>query len=225
MSSRLAGALLVAALCVLALTWGSNGAWGMTNGSPPHPRIQSTVKLDANNWEIYVDNLGRHTVPLPGSKPGGFWPKGSGQNFIFGGGIWVGVLNHNGVPADTQVTWGYNPNSGQAEFCPMTPDGDPGKYLDPLARVYLSTNPGDVAQWPLRDAQGNPKILSLQDSWTKFGDVNPIYLVAPDKPIGVEITRTTYAWPYPGYADIVYFLFSVKNVTNNPERTPTTCAS
>jgi hypothetical protein len=213
MSNRLAGALTVAALCVLALACVSGGAWGMTKGSPPGPRISSTVKLDGNNWEIYIDNLGRHTANLPGSKPGGYWPKGSGRNYMYGGGIWVGVLNHHGAVIDTQVTWGYNPNSGQAEFCPMTPDGDPGKYLDPGARVYLSTNPNDVLAWPEKDAQGKPKILSLQDSWTKFGDVNPIYLTGGDKPIGVEVKRITYAWPYPGYADIVYFLFSVKNVT------------
>lgn len=212
MSNRLAGALTVTALCVLALACVSSGAWGMTKGSPPGPRIQSTVELDANNWEIYIDNLGRHTTPLPGAKPGGYWPKGSGRNYIYGGGIWVGVLNHTSKP-DTQVTWGYNPNSGQAEFCPMTPDGDPSKYLDPTAKVYLSTNPNDVLAWPVKYPDGKNKILSLQDSWTKFGDVNPTYLVAPDLPIGVEVTRTTYAWPYPGYADIVYFLFSVKNVT------------
>jgi hypothetical protein len=166
MSSRLAGALKVAALCVLALWCLSGGAWGMTKaGSPPGPRIQSTVKLDVNNWEIYIDNLGRHTANLPGSKPGGYWPKGSGRNYIFGGGIWVGVLNHTSKP-DTQVTWGYNPNSAQAEFCPMTPDGDPNKYLDPAARVYLSTNPNDAQNWPVKDSAGNTKIVSLQDSWT-----------------------------------------------------------
>ena len=213
MRERLAGVLLGAVLCALTLACLSGGAWGMTKGSPPGPRVSSTVQLNANNWEIWIDNRGRHTVPLPGNQPGGFWPKGSGRNYLFGGGIWVGILNHTSKP-DTQVTWGYNPNSGQAEFCPTTPDGDETKYLDPGARVYLSTKPNDVLAWPEKDSSGSNKILSLQDSWTKFSDVNPIYMLAGDLPIGVEVKRVTYAWPYPGYSDIVYFLFWVKNVTS-----------
>jgi hypothetical protein len=212
MRERLAGAILGAVLCALTLACLSGGAWGMTKGSPPGPRIQSTVQLSANSWEIWIDNRGRHTVPLPGNQPGGFWPKGSGRNYIFGGGIWVGVLNHTSKP-DTQCTWGYNPNSGGAEFCPTTPDGDATKYLDPGARVYLSNNPNDVLAWPEKDSTGRNKILSLQDSWTKFSDVNPIYMQGGDLPIGVEVKRITYAWPYPGYSDIVYFLFWVKNAT------------
>ncbi len=182
-------------------------------GSPPPPKVLSTVKLNANNWEIWIDNRGRHTVPMPGAEPGGIWPKGSGRNYLFGGGIWVGTINRGTNPPDTQVTWGYNPNSGGAEFCPCTPDGDETRYLDPSARVYLSSNPNDVLAWPERDAGGKKIIKSLQDSWTIFSDVNPIYMVTPDRPIGVEVKRITYAWPYPGYSDNVFFLFWVRNST------------
>ena len=214
MRERLERVLMGAVLGVLALGFLSAGAWGATKaGSPPPPKIVSTVALNANNWEIWIDNRGRHTVPLPGSQPGGFWPKGTGRNYIFGGGIWVGQLTVTPSKTDTQVTWGYNPNSGGAEFCPTTPDGDETKYLDPSAKVYLSNNPNDVLSWPEKDAEGKKVIKSLQDSWTKFNDVNPTYMVGTDKPIGVEVKRITYAWPYPQYDNIVYFLFWVKNVT------------
>jgi len=213
MSKRIATVMVGTVLCVLTLGLLGGGAWGMKKaGSPPGPKVASTVKLDGNNWEIYIDNLGKHTVSLPGSKPGGYWPKGSGRNYIFGGGIWVGVLNHTTKP-DTQVTWGYNPNSGQSEFCPCTPDGDASKYLDATAKVYLSTNPSDKQVWPEKDSTGKIVIRSAQDSWTKFADWNPVYMTGGDLPIGVEVKRITYAWPYAGFSDIVYFLFWVKNVT------------
>lgn len=58
----------------------------------PDHRTQalSTRLLNGNNWEIWQDNRGRDVTPQPSSKPGGFWPKGSGRNYIFGAGMWVG---------------------------------------------------------------------------------------------------------------------------------------
>jgi hypothetical protein len=177
--------------------------------------IISTVVQDTNRWEIWQDNRGRFVVPQPGSSPGGFWPKHSGHNYLFGAGIWVGAIDTTRIPPDTSVTWGYNPNSGAAEFAPSMPNGDTaGAIMDSLARVYRSDIPRDTAQWPERDSSGRAIVLSDQELWAITNDVNPIYMQAPDLPIGVQVIRRSYAWNSPGpWGDIVKMEFEVKNVT------------
>jgi len=179
--------------------------------------IISTVVQDTNRWEIWQDNRGRFAVP-----PGGYWPKYSGRNYLFGAGIWVGVVDS--TLADTAVTWGYNPNSGAAEFAPSMPNGDTaGAIMDSLARVYRSDIPRDTAQWPLRDSTGRAIFVSHQDLWTIFNDVNPIYMQGPDSSIGIQVIRRSYAWNSPGpWGDIVKMEFEVKNITGRflpPART------
>lgn len=177
--------------------------------------IQSTVAQDTNRWVISEDNLGRFVAPGNGSTPGGIWPKGSGHNYLFGAGIWVGVIDTTVSPPDTQVTWGYNPNSGQAEFAPSMPNGDTaGAITDSLARVYRSDIPRDTAQWPERDSSGRMIVASDQELWAICNDVNPVYMQAPDTPIGVQVIRRSYAWNSPGpWGDIVKMEWEVKNVT------------
>jgi hypothetical protein len=168
---------------------------------------------DTSRWEIWQDNRGRFVVPQPGNQPGGYWPKYSGHNYLFGAGIWVGVVDS--TLADTAVTWGYNPNSGAAEFAPSMPNGDTaGAIMDSLARVYRSDIPRDTAQWPERDSLGRAIYRSHQDLWAVFNDANPVFMVPPDRPIGLQVIRRSFAWNSPGpWGDIVRMEFEVKNVT------------
>jgi hypothetical protein len=168
--------------------------------------IISTVVQDTNRWEIWQDNRGRFVSP----QGGGSW---QGRGYLFGAGIWVGVVDS--TLADTAVTWGYNPNSGGAEFAPSMPNGDTaGAIMDSLARVYRSDIPRDTAQWPERDSTGRAIIASDQELWAITNDVNPIYMVLPDSSIGVQVIRRSYAWNSPGpWGDIVKIEHEIKNVT------------
>jgi hypothetical protein len=177
----------------------------------PSGFIISTVVQDTNRWVIGQDNRGRFVTG--GSNGGATWPKGSNHLYIFGAGIWVGVVDS--TLADTSVTWGYNPNSGAAEFAPSMPNGDTaGAIMDSLARVYRSDIPRDTAQWPERDGSGRAIVASDQELWAITNDVNPIYMLLPDSSIGVQVIRRSYAWNSPGpWGDIVKMEFEVKNVT------------
>ncbi len=221
MKNQTARRIARASLYALMMCLLGQGAWGMTAHPSRGSRIQSTVVINGNQWEMPVDNLGRHCTPIA-NRPTGFWPIGSGRNYVYGAGIWVGAINRNVSPADTQVSHGYEPAYGNSNFMGTPPDGDETKNLDPTARVYSSTNPRDVGVWPVTDSTGKPVIKSLQDSWTKFNDVDLTHMGVGERPIGVEVTRTTFMWPYAGYKDIVFFLFWVKNVTGTRMGNPRT---
>jgi len=183
--------------------------------SPFVPIVNDTAVSDTGRWEIQQDNMGRFVVPQPGPRPGGYWPKYSGRNYLFGAGIWVGAIDTTRTPADTQVTYGYDLAYGTATFAPSMPNGDTaGAINDSLARVYRSDIPRDTAQWPERDSLGRVIVASDQELWAIFNDVNPIYMWPPDTSIGLQVIRRSYAWNSPGpWGDIVVIEHEVKNVT------------
>ncbi len=182
--------------------------------SPFVPIVNDTAVSDTGRWEIQQDNMGRFVIPLR-NYSGGYWPKHSGQNYLYGAGIWVGVVDTTRTPADTQVTYGYDPAYGNSSFAPSMPNGDTaGAITDSLARVYRSDLPRDTAQWPERDSLGRMIVASDQELWAIFNDVNPIYMRTGDTSIGLQVIRRSYAWNSPGpWGDIVKIEHEVKNVT------------
>jgi hypothetical protein len=64
---------------------------------------------DTNRWQIY-QGFGRFVRPLPGNHPGGIWPKGSGRNYLYGAGLWVGAMDT--TDHDTVVVRGYDLGPG-----------------------------------------------------------------------------------------------------------------
>lgn len=208
-------------LSIAILTLGIAGEVQAKPKSTPRYGILSISDRlqNGNNWEIWQDNLGKDIAPQSGSRPGGYWPKGSGRNYIFGGGMWVGSIDTTAGFEDTLVSWGYNPNAGQSEFGPCSPNGnDSTGETDPLARVYLSTDPLDRAVWPVRDSLGRPVYQSMQDAWAIYNDVNPKFRVMPDSAMGVQIIRHVYTWQFAGLADIVFYSWDIKNVTKRVRR-------
>ncbi len=186
--------------------------------SPFVPIENDTAVSDTGRWEIWQDNMGRFV------RGPGFWPKHSGRKYLDGAGLWIGVIDPLRTRGDTAVSWSYNPNSGQSEFGPTTPDGNHNRYLDSLARMYDSSDPRDTAQWPERDSLGRAIIASDQELWCITNDLGK-FMASPDSAIGIQVIRRTYAWNSPGdWGDIVKVEFDVKNVTgrwgSNPHTLP-----
>ena len=48
------------------------------------------IKNKASNVEFFSSNYGIFGLNVSASKAGGIWPRGSGNAYIFGGGIWFG---------------------------------------------------------------------------------------------------------------------------------------
>ena len=141
---------------------------------------------------------------------GGEWPRGSGEKYIYGAGIWVGgTINDeaaiytsqydiNSLPfTDPRVAIGYNTSGGTEEFSPLTD-------------LYIS-NKLEGATWPL------DKIVSLQDSYCSFDDMNSDrFDTGPGSnsdngPLGVQVMQTSYSWNYSFNRDIIFVNYKVTN--------------
>ncbi len=203
-------ALALGLLVLSAVAWAATAA-----GTVQQPQAQSKMMsqrlLDINAWRIYCTNYGPFVNPTQGGS-GGFW-GGTGYNYIYGAGVWIAGTNSSGARA---VACGYNPNSGQSEMGPVNPRTEDwnGWLSDPASRVYLSTEPGDVLDWPRLDADGKKLIKSRQDSYCKYSDMNPQYTWSGESRLNVVIEQVTYAWNYADNNDIVFFFFNVKNTNN-----------
>ena len=140
--------------------------------------------LDVNKVRQFVTNEGRlmnNIYTEPGSRWD--WPKDSGHEVMYRSGIAVGipgnVVHAVLVPYDD---WDF-------EWRPL-----PGYHNAELGMLALSTDttswPQDDAGnpfWPKRDSDGNPIILSHQDSYAvyddgknKLGQTDPTRFLLPE---------------------------------------------
>lgn len=133
----------------------------------------SKVELYTTNYGIIGMNVGSASSS---TKQGGFWPRGSGNAYIFGGGLWFGAKKRV-KPTDATLAKlsviGYNPNSGGSWFAPgviedaskdETPDESAlGKNL---YRVYSSVDYNNVTGEPTdsKDKNAGGAIWPIWDS-------------------------------------------------------------
>jgi hypothetical protein len=158
---------------------------------------------NVNNVELTISNFGM-TGP-------GYWPKGSGHNYLFGAGLWFGSVDtvSRYYKWDTLVTIGYGPHGGESEFAPGLRGSDPTALPN---RIYMFPDP-----WPA-PAESFPMApqdtVSHQDSWCCYNDCDSAYHMPGDtRPIGIEVYQTGYAWNLPWLEDMIFLCYTLKNVS------------
>ena len=127
--------------------------------------------------------------------PGSYWPRGSGEPYIFGAGIWIGafiekeyqdsveqeihtfLFPDGNLPdtliGDVLVSIGYNTVGSGFDFVPGPPDSIHiwDHWINPLShpedRIYFSTDSLDMSEWPLTNEFGEPisAVFGEPDIW------------------------------------------------------------
>lgn len=166
-------------------------------------------KHDINQVECCVSNYGKFGQSVA-SWVGGWWPKGSDHNYIFGAGPWFGTIDQ-GI-GDTLVSVGYSTYDATSEFVPGTKDVP---YESPHAVIYMYPN-----SWPPPSPvfpMAPQKSRSYQDSWCAYNDLDPNYHHPGDtRPIEIEVYQTVHAWGYKYIEDIIFIKYEFKNVSGEP---------
>ncbi|MCS7177589.1 MAG: hypothetical protein NZ960_08290 [Candidatus Kapabacteria bacterium] len=121
--------------------------YGAKEGDIPQPQrlAQGTFEQRRNRVsriEFYTTNYGIFGLNIAANRGGGFWPRGSQNQYIFGGGIWFGAKKRVRGELRKLVIVSYNPNSGASWMVPgRVADGD--EYNDELKdkyQLYFSTD-------------------------------------------------------------------------------------
>lgn len=124
--------------------------------------------------QVYCSNYGIFGLNVAANRAGGVWPRGSGQAYIFGGGVWFGAEKVRNGDTNRLCVIGYNPNSGASWMVPGRINGPvTNSPLDNSAdawnryRLYFSSDynsfdgtPLDAADrdgpnWPIWDTEPN----------------------------------------------------------------------
>lgn len=188
--------------------------------------------LDVNRQVCGLSNTGQVCVAFAGSPVGGggFWPKGTPDQYTFQSGIQLAGV----IPNIPGFAW-----SGDTVGAFFVDTRGTQEQGDGLTLIYNSLNAQDVAQWPnggiIRDTALFSSVLigrksaSQGDSWVREWEGDPSFLSGRTHPMGVAIDQRSLAWNYPsGNEDIIYFIFTFYNITarassgkyNNPTLDP-----
>lgn len=180
-----------------------------------------TAVLQANQFQCGLTNDGNGTCTDIFNSPtggGGFWPTGSPNQYIFNTGVQVaGIMGADGGPwaSDTVGAFFFDASG-------TNPSGTA------VSNIYNSLDADDLANWPadafvddpdlFQDVLVGRKAASQQDSWMQYWDGDPSKIGGRQHPMGVLITSRSLAWNYPaGNESLIYFIFEVKNVTDDAE--------
>ena len=169
---------------------------------------------ETNRISIPLTNFGQFGQNMAGSS-GDDWPKGSGNPYTFGAGIWVAAI----LGGDTIVINGYNTVGSGQEFMPG-PHSDPNRPED---KVYLSWDPDDLANWPDRDSLGEPIILGDEDTWSEFNGHDPSVQGPAEEPLPISVTRHSVAWRESLREDMIFFWIQDQKQEGKDEQKAVLC--
>ncbi len=159
---------------------------GLNRSSRPEKAFYNHL---SNNMWSSITNYGSVGDPNSSTsgRPSAQWPSGSGNNYLYDAGLWIGTMLGS-EPAVT--TYFYNPHQ---EYMPS-----PG-------------NPGEVG-----NTVNGEKSKSLEDSYIVYDD-NDSHPDSEHLPIGVKVIQRGLTWSLPDFDDFIAFEYSIINTGLNAD--------
>jgi hypothetical protein len=200
---------IAALLCPLVLLVNVDGR---TISDPRPQKLSDTQWFDVNNCECPITNYGEFGYMY------GFWPKGSGEPYIFGAGVWLGAIKA-GQP---MVSCGYHTVGAGNDFMPGPPEHNSdhsGNLMShPEDHIYKSDSLEDYESWPLRDTLGEPIVLSHLDMWCEYNDMwaDQHAWEPGTKPLGLHVRQLVFGWTTKLYEDMFFILYEFENAGEKP---------
>ncbi len=181
-----------------------------------------TLILSGNRVQCSLVSVGHlcTTFNYPEVQHGLFWPAGTSDGYVFGGGPWLAGIN-----SEAAGPWA---NDTVGAYIYPDPTGTDG-HGTALTELYDSLDPEDLESWPAEAYISNPdvyspvllgrKTASQQDTWVQYWDGDP--QAAPGErqhPMGILVSQRSLSWTYPlGNESVIYFVLEFENVTDDPE--------
>lgn len=191
------------------------------SGRRPHrgfPLFEaSDVGLRANRVVCNINAVGEHCVHGTGSfnMPGGFWPRGTQNQYVFNGGLSVaGIIAGADLP---QFDW---PGDTVGAFF-FDERGDQ-QHGATITRIYDGLNARDRATWPAAARAADPELfhpllrgrsrVSDQDTWVRYWDLSA-NLTGRRHPAGLIVDQRSLAFSTAALEDVVFLTFRIINAS------------
>lgn len=147
-------------------------------------RLLDLQQNTVSNIRFFTTNYGIFGLNIDANAGGGYWPRSSSNQYIFGGGIWFAAQKRVGDVFNKLVAISYNPNSGNSWFVPgRVNDGDDislDANMSKKYRTYFSTDFGgdgtpvtssDGPNWPIWDANDSDTLKAERYLGTYIDDI------------------------------------------------------
>ncbi len=206
---------------------GRPGRTGKSKSAQAGPALSSfqTRITTGNRLEFNMSNNGYLAVdPNRGSvTPGGFWPSGSEDGYIFQVGLHVmGIIDSDGDGISSDVV------ETSLVFDSEWREGRPEEDADDIkSRLYFSTSETDLGEWPAEfmvpDQNLNsptfgiliPDIRSEQDIVSIFTDIDaPINTAAGNLRLGVEVRQHAMLYSLAELSDVMFVIWDIYNASD-----------
>lgn len=159
------------------------------------------IGLTVTNYGVFGDGFVQQT---PIDQPSCEYPRGSGIEHIFDGGLWVGAETPLGVRVTTGAFNSARVQVGGATNFEFTNTADPTDRI--VERSALPEN-----------KFFDPLAISHQDFIADFSDTNLFVPgtsipIPQHQPLGIAVHLETYAWNFPFADAFVIFNYTIRNV-------------
>ena len=226
---------IVFVIAASVLVQGARGAITSSTGAAPTPNPTARV-LDygmhtAGNVVCPVTNWGQvgsrpaSTSP-PAAEPSFEWPAGSGIDYLWAAGLWLGA-NANGEHHVTTTAFSIEARPGPtpAHRVYETSEGAPGGARHP-APLADDDQDGRSDEDPLNghdddlDGQVDEDFAAISDQMLvcEYNDRDPAIVMSnPDHvSLGVDIQQTSLVWSDPRIDDFIALRYRITNAGFNP---------
>jgi hypothetical protein len=221
---------LVRAAAAVMLMIGVTAPESAAKPLPGRPIRRGQLNLFASNGLLFEVNKqqcglqadGQTCVAFAGSPVGGggFWPKGTPDQYIFNSGLQI--AGH--VSRTAGFAWAGD--TVGAFFMDARGDQFSGSPAPGTGGWYNSLNPADIAAWPngavVRNASDSiynsllegSQTISQGDAWARYWEGDPAFSTGRLHPSGLLVDQRALAWNFPsGNEDIIYFVFTFYNIS------------
>jgi len=186
----------------------------------------SFTTLGVNELGLHITNFGALGSGFRLGDVGLEWPRGTGHNILYAGGLWIGAL----VAGDTLVTvaeYSHEYAAGPIgpDHLPVDPsESDPANKLYRISAGDNASNNPDYANWPVAlgapvDDQGRPLQLGDRMLWCVYNDgvaSRHTNSAGGTAPLGLEVRQTVFAFARRGPLDRTAFvIFDLVNRGTN----------
>ena len=201
-------------------------------------RLDGRYVHNVGRLQLQITNVGEtgnQDNPLRTTVPSAEWPAGSGHDYLFAAGVWIGAIDASGIPhvstalfdrefspeviptnpcaplpldliADVRESYEGMPGANRVISSSVNPDDDGDGLVDEDFQNGLDDD---------RDGLCDEDFAAIGQqmfSTEYYDDIPEIRQAQPEHvPLGIRVRQTSYAWGTPGQNDFVGMDYRITN--------------
>lgn len=200
-------------ILLFILVLGANIIFAQTNRLSKSLKDDNTKFTNVGNIGITITNFGTygHGFTRWPQQPSAEYPKGSGIEHLFDGGLWIGAYKANDSLGNGRT--GPYVTTGAVDAASVSARGGGGfEWTNKMESGVIERSS------LLSSKFYSPLAISHQDLLSDFTDTNIVYdngeVIVDHIPIGVVVRQESYAWNYPFADYFVIMNYWIKNVSD-----------